>query len=136
MAQPTEIFTANGNTVDDKISPPAFANDMERLFAKILDYYGIVWQYEPKTFSLAWDHHGNITEAFTPDFYLPQQNLYIEITTLRSHLTNKKNRRIRILKELYPDINIKLFKRADLRQMMVKYGLEQEAGNIAGDNTQ
>jgi hypothetical protein len=116
--------------------PIVFANEMERLFAKILDYYGIVWQYEPKTFPLEWDNEGNISEAFTPDFYLPQQDLFIEITTLRSHLTNKKNRRIRKLKERYPDINIKLFKRADLRHMMVKYGLEQEAGNIAGDDTQ
>ena len=75
-------------------------------------------------------------EAFAPDFYLPQQDLYIELTTLRPQLTTRKNRKLRLMKTLYPEINVKLFKRADLRNLMVKYGLDQEARKISGSEAQ
>jgi hypothetical protein len=113
-----------------------FAHQIEAEFARILDYYGILWEYEPHTFPLEWDNQGRIQEAFSPDFYLPQQNLYIELTTLRPNLTTKKNRKIRRLTELHPEINIKLFKRADLRQLMIKYGLDKEAEKITGNQAQ
>lgn len=115
---------------------PAFAHPTEEQFARILDFYGIEWEYEPKTFPLKWDEQGNVLEAFTPDFYLPQQNLYVELTTLRPELTAEKNRKLRRLRELYPDVNIKLFKRGDLRELMIKYGLEQEAEKIMGNEAQ
>ena len=115
---------------------PTFSHETEEAFAHILDFYGIEWQYEPRTFALAFDGEGNITEGFAPDFYLPQQDLYIELTTLRPQLTTRKNRKIRRLKELYPEINIKLFKRRDLRDLMVKYGLDQQAENISGTEAQ
>lgn len=113
-----------------------FAHSAEDNFARILDYYGIDWEYEPKIFPLEWDEEGNIKEAFAPDFYLPGQDLYIELTTLRPELTTKKNRKIRRIKELYPEINIKLFKRRDIRDLMVKYGLDEEAGKIIGTDAQ
>ncbi len=53
--------------------------------------------------------------AFTPDFYLPQQDLFIELTTLRPSLATIKNRKLRLMSELYPDIHIKLLKRRELR---------------------
>jgi len=109
---------------------------VEAAFARILDYYGIEWQYEPRTFPLEWDDQIRILEAFSPDFYLPQQDLYIELTTLRSGLTTKKNRKIRRMQALYPEINIKLFKRREMRDLMVKYGLDQEAEAFAGDAAQ
>lgn len=113
-----------------------FVHPAEEAFASILDFYGIEWEYEPRTFSLEWDTQGNVTEAFTPDFYLPQQNLYIELTTLRPKLSTRKNRKVRRMKELYPDINIKLFKRRDMRDLMVKFGLIQEAKRIRGTEAQ
>ena len=113
-----------------------FSHETEEAFARILDFYGIEWQYEPRTFALETDEEGNITEAFAPDFYLPQQDLYIELTTLRPQLVTRKNRKLRRLKELYPEVNIKLFKRRDLRDLMVKYGLDQQADNIAGSEAQ
>lgn len=116
--------------------PPAFSHPTEEQFARILDFYGIEWQYEPRTFPLRWDERGNVLEAFTPDFYLPQQDLYVELTTLRPELTAIKNRKLRRLRELYPDVNIKLFKRGDLRELMVKYGLEREAERIKGNAAQ
>lgn len=115
---------------------PDFAHPIEEQFARILDFYGITWLYEPKTFILQEDIEGRILEAFTPDFYLPDQDLFVELTTLRPQLNNIKNRKIRRLKVLYPEVNIKLFKRQDLRALMVKYGLDNEAGYLRGSDAQ
>jgi len=117
-------------------SKPRFAHPAEEAFARILDYYGIRWEYEPRTFPLEWDEQGNVIEAFSPDFYLPEQDLYIELTTLRPQLATRKNRKLRRMKELYPEVNIKLFKRRELRDLMVKYGLDHEAAKIAGTKAQ
>lgn len=115
---------------------PNFSHPVEEAFAKILDFYGITWEYEPRSFPLEWDAENNVTEAFTPDFYLPEQNLYLELTTLRPKLATYKNRRLRRMKELYPDINVKLFKRREMHKLMVKFGLEQEAEQIQGTAAQ
>ena len=115
---------------------PVFIHPIEEVFARILDYYGVVWEYEPRTFALERDDQGNIVEAFKPDFYLPQQNLYIELTTLRPKLTAKKTRKLKKVKELYPDLNIKLFKRRELRNMMVRFGMVAEAERILGSDAQ
>jgi len=117
-------------------SRPTFSHPTEEAFARILDFYGIEWEYEPHTFPLEWDSEGNVKEAFTPDFYLSDQDLYIELTTVRPKLVTFKNRKMRRMKELYPDVNIKLFKRQDLRQLMLKYGLDEEAEAIRGTDAQ
>ncbi len=101
--------------------PPPFAHNAEYEFARILDFYGIDWQYEPRTFQLRWEH-GHISEAFTPDFYLPDLNMYVELTTLKSGLTAEKNRKMRLLKELYPGVNIILLKKRDYLRLLAKYG--------------
>ena len=86
-----------------------FAHNSERQFAKLLDFYGIVWEYEPRTFTLETDRDGKPAQAFTPDFYLPAYELYIEITTLNQRLVTRKNRKVRRLRERYPEINCKVF---------------------------
>ncbi|HXV44060.1 MAG TPA: hypothetical protein VEC96_13415 [Anaerolineae bacterium] len=101
-----------------------FSHPSEAEFARILDFYQIAWEYEPKTFILQEDDKGNVIEAFSPDFYLPEQDLYIELTTMEQRLITKKHRKLRRLRELYPDINIKLLNRSDFKQMMVKYELD------------
>ena len=116
--------------------PAQFIHSAEEVFARILDFYGIEWQYEPRTFALQQDENGNVTEAFTPDFYLLDQNLFIELTTLRPKLSNDKNRKLRLMNELYPEINIKLFKRREIHQLMVKFGLVDEANKIQGTKAQ
>jgi len=113
-------------------SLPEFAHPAEKTFSTILDYYGIEWEYEPRTFPLDWDENNHISEAFSPDFYLPHQDLYIELTTLRPKLVNHKNRKIRRMKELYPEIQVKLVKRREMRDLMIKFGLESEAQEIIG----
>jgi hypothetical protein len=109
-----------------KAVPPKFVHPAEETFARILDFYGIKWEYEPRTFPLEWDENQNVILAFTPDFYLPQQDLYVELTTLKPELSTRKNRKLRLMQELYPEINIKLFKRREMRSLMVKYGLESD----------
>jgi hypothetical protein len=113
-----------------------FAHPIEEEFARILDYYGVEWEYEPRTFALAWNKTGKVTEAFAPDFYLPNEELYVELTTIRPQLATRKNRKIRRLRELYPDVNIKLFNRRDLRDMMIRYGLDHHALKIVGTGAQ
>lgn len=103
----------------------SFAHESEREFAAILDYYRIRWAYEPRTFPLRWDANGNAIESFTPDFYLIDQGLFIELTTLKQKLVTKKNRKLRLFRALYPDIKIKLFYGRDMKSLMTKYGLRQ-----------
>ena len=115
---------------------PKFVHPAEAVFAKILDFYGLEWHYEPRTFPLEWDDKGQVTEAFAPDFYLPAQDLYIELTTLRPKLATFKNRRIRRMQELYPEIHVKLIKRREMRDLMVKFGLYDDAEQIQGTAAQ
>jgi hypothetical protein len=114
----------------------AFAHPSEEAFAHILDFYGVCWEYEPRTFPLDWNAQGKVIEAFTPDFYLPEQETFIELTTLRPKLSTHKNWKLRRMNELYPDIQIKLLKRRELRHLMVKFGLLDEAERIQGGNAQ
>ena len=115
---------------------PSFVHPAEEMFARVMDYYGVRWIYEPRTFDLEWDANGKVTLAFTPDFYLPDQDLYVELTTLRPQLSTKKNKKMRLMADLYPNINIKLMKRRDMRDLMVKYGLYDQAEHIQGTQAQ
>jgi hypothetical protein len=101
---------------------PIFAHPSEAEFSQILDFYKIRWQYEPTTFPLQSDAQGRILESFTPDFYLPDQHLYIELTTQKQGLVTKKNRKVRLLKQRYPEVNIRLFYRRDVERLRQKYG--------------
>ncbi len=115
---------------------PSFAHPTEEAFARILDYYGVEWTYEPRTFVLERDDDGNIAQGFSPDFYLPQQDLYIELTTVRPSLVTAKNRKVRCLRSLYPEVSIKLFKRRDVRDLMIKYEMDRYAEEILGTEAQ
>ncbi len=99
----------------------AFAHPSEEEFAHILDFYRIEWAYEPRSFPLRWDGD-RVTEMFTPDFYLPGLDLYVELTTLRQSLVTEKNRKLRRLRELYPDIKITLLYKKDFDRLLAKYG--------------
>jgi hypoxanthine phosphoribosyltransferase len=103
---------------------PHFANEAELECAKVLDYYGLPWLYEPTTFVLEEDDEGRVLEAFSPDFYLPEQDLYLEITVMKQSLVTRKNRKLRKLRERYPDVNIKLFYKRDIERLGQRYGLK------------
>jgi cytidylate kinase len=104
-----------------------FVHPSEAELARVLDFYRIRWQYEPTSFPLAWDPSGLATEAFTPDFYLPDLDLYLELTTLKQSLVTEKNRKIRKFRELYPEIRLKVFYGRDFRSLIQKYGLATPA---------
>ncbi len=117
----------DGDVSDDELLPHervGFAHNSERQFAKLLDFYGIAWDYEPRTFTLETDRAGRPMQAFTPDFYLPAYDLYIEITTLNQRLVTKKNRKARRLRELHPEIQVRVLYQRDYLHLLVKYGLE------------
>jgi hypoxanthine phosphoribosyltransferase len=105
-----------------------FAHASERQFARLLDFYRIEWQYEPTSFDIAWDREGAVVQRFTPDFFLPEFDLYIEITTLSQKLVTKKNRKVRRLRERYPEIRCKVFYQRDYLSLVMKYGLEDASG--------
>jgi hypoxanthine phosphoribosyltransferase len=104
--------------------PPRFANRIEVECAKILDWYGVPWDYEPRSFVLEQDADGRVTSAFTPDFYLPDQELYVEVTVMKQSLVTRKNRKLRELKRLYPTVNVKLFYRRDIERLAQRYQLQ------------
>jgi len=104
--------------------PPRFVNRAELEVAKLLDYYRIPWQYEPRSFVLETDLDGRVLEATTPDFYLPEQDLYLEVTTMKQSLVSRKTRKIRKLRERYPGIRVKLFYKRDFERLAEKYSLD------------
>jgi hypoxanthine phosphoribosyltransferase len=111
---------------------PPFAHGSETEMARILDFYEVRWEYEPRTFPILWNLDGDVVESFSPDFYLPDLDLFLEMTTLKQRLVRKKNRKLRRLRELYPDIRIKLFYARDFRAMMLKYGRLALADSMSG----
>jgi hypoxanthine phosphoribosyltransferase len=115
-AQETGIRFAPGG-----LRPAEFSHPSESDFANLLDFYRIEWLYEPRSFPIEWKDN-EIAEMFTPDFYLPETDLYIELTTMKQRLATDKNRKVRRLRELYPEIKIRLINRNDYGRLLAKYG--------------
>lgn len=104
-----------------------FSHPSEEVFANLLDFYCISWEYEPRSFPIEWDAQGKITEAFTPDFYLPEFGTYVELTTMKQSLVTRKNRKVRRVKELYPEVSLQIFYQKDFENLIFKYGLSKPA---------
>jgi hypothetical protein len=110
------------------LAPKQFVNASEEIFANLLDFYRIAWEYEPRSFPIQWNKDGQVSEAFTPDFYLPEFDLYVELTTMKQAHVTRKNRKVRLLREIYPHINIQVFYQKDFENLMFKYGLVRDSG--------
>ena len=108
-----------------------FAHDSERQFAGLLDFYGVRWEYEPVQFVLEWDERGRQKSAFRPDFYLPDHGCFIEVTTLNQRLVTRKNAKVRRLKELYPEVEVKLLYQRDVLALAAKYHLASNSSPAA-----
>ncbi|MDO8963808.1 MAG: hypothetical protein Q7W30_04865, partial [Coriobacteriia bacterium] len=121
-----ELRPDDGLPVSDRVASTDFAHPSERVAAQILDFYRIDWEYEPTTFPIEWDGDGEVIASFSPDFYLPDFDLYIELTTMSQKLVTKKNRKVRRLKELYPDVNIKIFYQKDFRRLLFRFGIPSQ----------
>lgn len=116
-----ENFSDEDEPVPSAHHVASFAHESEAEFARILDFYHIAWQYEPRTFAIEWDEEGSVAASFTPDFYLPHHDTYIELTTLKQNLVTKKNRKVRMLRELYPEVSIKVLYASDYRKLVDKF---------------
>lgn len=124
-----------------QVHPPldeiSFAHPSERVAAEILDYYHVRWLYEPTRFPIEWDGKGHVIAYFTPDFYLVDFDLYIELTTMNQKLVTKKNRKARRVRELYPDVNIRIFYQRDFKALLARFGIaaasqeRSEGGGVA-----
>ena len=136
MQDPEQMRDPGGPT--DGTSPSArrperaFAHASEAEFARILDFYQVAWEYETHVFPILWDMDGNVLESFAPDFFLPDLEVFVELTTLQQHLVRKKNRKVRRLRELYPAVTIKLFYARDFRALMLKYGRAALISELSG----
>jgi hypoxanthine phosphoribosyltransferase len=106
--------------------PIPFSHPAEEAFARVLDFYQTRWEHEPTTFPLEWDESGRVTNAFSPDFYLIDEDLYVELTTMKQSLVTRKNRKLRLLHELYPGVRCKLIYRKDVANLAIKYGLFED----------
>ena len=118
MAQEKPDFQAHSGT-----EPPHFVNEAEVECARILDFHGIAWEYEPHSFVLEQDEDGRVLEAFKPDFYLPEQDTYLEVTVMKQSLVTRKNRKLREVQRLYPHVRVKLFYRRDIERLAQRYRL-------------
>jgi hypoxanthine phosphoribosyltransferase len=112
-----------------------FAHRAEAEFAQLLEFYQIEWRYEPDEFPLEWQD-GRVTRQFRPDFYLPEYDLYIELTVMKQSLVRRKNRKLRRMRELYPMVRIKLLYARDFRALMLKSGRLDVAASLIGADGQ
>src|SRR5260221_7529461 len=106
-----------------------FVHPSEQEFARFLDYSRIRWVYEPASFPIGWED-GRVNEMFTPDFYLPESDMYVELTTMRQSLVTPKNRKVRLLRELYPEINVRLLYQKDYQQLLVVLRSEEHTSEL------
>lgn len=121
----------NSKTIDHQTRNITFKNETEEEFARILDLYNIEWLYEPKTFPVEWDAEGNVTMAISPDFFLPRFNLYLELTTMDQKYVTKKNKKMRLVRDLYPGTNIRIVYKKDFNELVERLKL---SGGTAGNN--
>lgn len=113
-----------------RLDAKTFAHHSEQTFANLLDFYRIAWEYEPRSFPIQYDAEGRVSESFTPDFYLPEFDLYVELTTMKQSLVTRKNRKIRLLRQLYPHLNVQVFYQKDFENLIFKYGLAERPAKV------
>jgi hypothetical protein len=92
--------------------PVEFAYSWEEEFARMLDEYEISWQYKPRTFAVEWDEEGNFVDSFTPDFYLPVSDVFVELAAPDCSASVAKARKVRLLRQQHPEITIELNERS------------------------
>jgi hypothetical protein len=132
-----EVAEPPSPAIDPSPAPrPTFAHASEAEMARILDFYQVRWEYEPHVFPVVWNLDGSVVESFAPDFWLPDLDLYLEMTTLRQKLVRKKNRKLRRVLELYPDLRVKLFYARDFRALMLKFGKLGLVAELSGTSGQ
>ena len=105
---------------------PRFAHPAEQACVSLFEQHGLSWRHEPVCFILARHDDGSIHEAFTPDFYLPELDVFIEVTAMDPRHASRKRRKVRQLRTLVPDLEIVLLEARDLSRLGVLHGLTGE----------
>lgn len=126
-------MTARPSGIDRRARHPArvpaasvrFAHPSERLFAALLDAHGIRWEYEPVEFPLRWDGRGSPSAGFRPDFWLPEQRCFVELTTADQRLVTRKNAKVRRMRELYPEVEVMVVYQRDFLALLGHHGLDR-----------
>ena len=118
-----ERESEQSESIDHQSDLPVFKNPSEAEFAKILDMYQIDWKYEPKTFPVEWDAEGNVTLAFSPDFYLTKFDTYLELTTMNQKYVTEKNKKMKKVRELYPGTNVKIVYKKDFMSLIERFNM-------------
>lgn len=113
------------DAIDNNDGYAMLKNQNEVEFARILDKYQIQWRYEPTTFPIEWDLEGNVTLAFSPDFYLPKFNTYIELTSMNQRYVTIKNKKAKRVRELYPGTNVKIVFKKDFQSLVERFGSDE-----------
>jgi hypoxanthine phosphoribosyltransferase len=108
-----------------------FAHPSERVFAALLDVHGIRWEYEPVEFVLAWRDDGSAAAGFRPDFWLPDQRCFVELTTADQRLVTRKNAKVRRMRALYPEIQLAVVYQRDFRALLERHGLRMTGTSAA-----
>ena len=49
-------------------------------------------------------------------------DLYVELTTMKQRLVTRKNRKVRLMKELYPEVRVKILYKRDYHKLLFKFG--------------
>jgi hypoxanthine phosphoribosyltransferase len=99
------------------MSRVTFAHASEAELARLFDFYRITWEYEPRSFPIVWNDRGRPVEFFTPDFYLPEHDLYVEVTVAKPARNTRKNRKLRLMRSHHPLVTVKLFTRRDVERV-------------------
>jgi hypoxanthine phosphoribosyltransferase len=99
------------------MSRVSFAHESEAALARLFDFYRIIWEYEPRSFPIIFNERGQAVAFFTPDFYLPEHDVYIEVTSAKPEHNTRKNRKIRLLRLHHPEVRVKLLRRKDLDRL-------------------
>jgi len=85
-----------------------FLHASETEFARMLDARDITWRYKPRTFAVEWDEEGNFIDCFTPDFFLPDYEMYVVLIAPYRSVPDGKTKRVKLLRRQHPEIRIEV----------------------------
>jgi len=88
-----------------------FYSRWEANIARLFNYSGIKWTYQQKTFDLG-------SQNYTPDFYLPDGDIYIEVKNFLWRYSKTRDRKFR---KIYPGIKLTLLLKKDYLELEKKY---------------
>ena len=88
-----------------------FYSRWEANIARLFNFLGIKWIHQPRTFDLG-------SQTYTPDFYLPDYDIYIEVKNFLGRYSKIRDRKFR---ELYPNTKLILLLKKDYLELERKY---------------